>query len=75
MMLAACVVGLDRAKGPFREAMVFMIGGGNYLERETLSAWASRSQPPRQVPILHLLVILEQSRSSMRQSVQANDTV
>eukprot|EP00775_Hariotina_reticulata_P012398 gene12398-12533_t len=41
--------GLDRAKGPFREAMVFMIGGGNYLERETLSAWASRSQPPRQV--------------------------
>jgi hypothetical protein len=26
-----------------------MIGGGNYLERETLAAWASRSQPPRQV--------------------------
>eukprot|EP00879_Flechtneria_rotunda_P018857 GHRR01019794.1.p1 GENE.GHRR01019794.1~~GHRR01019794.1.p1 ORF type:complete len:638 (+),score=249.45 GHRR01019794.1:780-2693(+) len=41
--------GLDRAKGPFREAIVFMIGGGNYLERETLTAWASRSQPPRQV--------------------------
>lgn len=32
-----------------REALVFMIGGGNYLERETLAAWASRSQPPRQV--------------------------
>ncbi|KAF8065561.1 SLY1 [Scenedesmus sp. PABB004] len=41
--------GLDRAKGPFREALVFMIGGGNYLERENLAAWASRSQPPRQV--------------------------
>lgn len=41
--------GADRAKGPFREALVFMIGGGNYLERETLAAWASRSQPPRQV--------------------------
>jgi hypothetical protein len=26
-----------------------MIGGGNYLERETLAAWASRSTPPRQV--------------------------
>jgi hypothetical protein len=26
-----------------------MIGGGNYLEREALAAWASRSQPPRQV--------------------------
>ncbi|WIA16431.1 hypothetical protein OEZ85_013119 [Tetradesmus obliquus] len=41
--------GLDRAKGPFREALVFMIGGGNYLERESLAAWASRSTPPRQV--------------------------
>lgn len=24
----------DQAKGPFREALVFVIGGGNYLERE-----------------------------------------
>jgi hypothetical protein len=46
---AAAASGLDRAKGPFREALVFMIGGGNYLERETLAAWASRSTPPRQV--------------------------
>lgn len=47
--LPAGRTGVDRAKGPFREALVFMIGGGNYLERETLAAWASRSQPPRQV--------------------------
>ena len=32
---------LERAKGPFREALVFMIGGGNYLEREQLAAWAA----------------------------------
>jgi len=32
-----------------RESIVFMIGGGNYLERETLAAWATRSTPPRQV--------------------------
>ena len=41
--------GLDRAKGPFREALTFMIGGGNYLEREALVAWASRATPQRQV--------------------------
>ncbi|GBF90033.1 hypothetical protein Rsub_02741 [Raphidocelis subcapitata] len=35
--------GLDRAKGPFREVIAFMIGGGNYLEREQLAAWAARS--------------------------------
>jgi sec1 family domain-containing protein 1 len=35
--------GLERAKGPFREAIVFMIGGGNYLEREQLAAWAAGS--------------------------------
>jgi hypothetical protein len=28
---------------------VVLSGGGNYLERETLAAWASRSTPPRQV--------------------------
>lgn len=41
--------GPERAKGPFREAIVFMIGGGNYLEREVLSSWAARSQPARQI--------------------------
>jgi hypothetical protein len=24
-------------------------GGGNYLERETIQAWASRAQPARQI--------------------------
>lgn len=41
--------GPERAKGPFREAIVFMIGGGNYLEREVLASWAGRSQPSRSV--------------------------
>ncbi|PNH04798.1 SEC1 family transport protein SLY1 [Tetrabaena socialis] len=40
---------LERAKGPFRESIVFMIGGGNYYERETLLTWAGRCTPPRQV--------------------------
>lgn len=42
-------VGLDRAKGPFKDAVVFMIGGGNYLEREALTSWGARVQPPRSV--------------------------
>jgi hypothetical protein len=39
----------ERAKGPFREGLVFMIGGGNYYEREMLATWASRCTPPRAV--------------------------
>jgi hypothetical protein len=35
--------GPERAKGPFRDGLVFVIGGGNYLEREALAAWASRT--------------------------------
>lgn len=35
----------QRPAGPFKEALVFMVGGGNYLEYESLSCWASRSQP------------------------------
>lgn len=35
----------QRPAGPFKEAIVFMIGGGNYLEYESLSCWASRAQP------------------------------
>ena len=31
-----------RQTGPFREAIVFMIGGGNYLEYESLVTWAAR---------------------------------
>eukprot|EP01025_Chloroclados_australasicus_P065288 TRINITY_DN8904_c0_g1_i2.p1 TRINITY_DN8904_c0_g1~~TRINITY_DN8904_c0_g1_i2.p1 ORF type:complete len:501 (-),score=62.95 TRINITY_DN8904_c0_g1_i2:656-2158(-) len=33
----------------FREAIVFVIGGGNYLERESLQTWAAKSQPQRHV--------------------------
>lgn len=39
----------DRAKQPFKEAIVFMIGGGNYQEREALKAWAAKSTPPKNV--------------------------
>ncbi|KAI3426451.1 hypothetical protein D9Q98_008818 [Chlorella vulgaris] len=35
----------QRPPGPFKEALVFMVGGGNYLEAESLSCWASRAQP------------------------------
>lgn len=37
------------AAGPFREAIVFVVGGGNYLEAESLAAWAARSQPPKSI--------------------------
>jgi len=33
------------AKGPFKEAIVFMIGGGNYLEYGGLQEFAQRQQP------------------------------
>ena len=39
----------NRAAGPHREAVVFMIGGGNYLEAESLATWASRAQPQKTV--------------------------
>ena len=32
-----------------REAIVFMIGGGNYLERERLAQWAAQCSPRRRV--------------------------
>jgi hypothetical protein len=35
--------------GPCKEAIVFMVGGGNYLEAESLAAWAGRAQPPKNV--------------------------
>ena len=35
----------QRPTGPFKEAIVFMIGGGNYLEWESLVCWAQRAQP------------------------------
>ncbi len=39
----------SKAAGPFKEAVVFMIGGGNYLEYESLSLYASKSQPPKNI--------------------------
>ena len=38
-----------RVAGPSREAIVFMIGGGNYLEYESLVTWASRAQPAKSI--------------------------
>lgn len=32
-----------------REALVFMIGGGNYLERERIAQWAAQATPKRTV--------------------------
>ncbi|GJN20421.1 hypothetical protein PR202_gb07797 [Eleusine coracana subsp. coracana] len=36
-------------KGPFREAIVFMIGGGNYIEYRSLMELEHRSQPSKHV--------------------------
>ncbi|CAL5056651.1 unnamed protein product [Urochloa decumbens] len=36
-------------KGPYREAIVFMIGGGNYIEYRSLMELAERSQPSKHV--------------------------
>uniref|UniRef100_A0A0E0D3R9 SEC1 family transport protein SLY1 n=1 Tax=Oryza meridionalis TaxID=40149 RepID=A0A0E0D3R9_9ORYZ len=36
-------------RGPFREAIVFMIGGGNYIEYRSLTELAQRSQTTKQV--------------------------
>ena len=35
--------------GPFKEAVVFVVGGGNYLEAESLAGWAARAQPPKSI--------------------------
>ncbi|KAF5188946.1 Sec1 family transport protein sly1 [Thalictrum thalictroides] len=36
-------------KGPFKEAIVFMIGGGNYVEYEGLQELAQRQQPVKHI--------------------------
>ena len=36
-------------KGPFKEAIVFMIGGGNYVEYGSLQELAQRQQPVKHV--------------------------
>lgn len=39
----------NHLKGPFKEAIVFMIGGGNYVEYGSLQELAHRQQPVRHV--------------------------
>lgn len=41
--------GVDAGQASSREAIVFMIGGGNYLERERLAQWAAQCVPKRRV--------------------------
>ncbi|KAK6129432.1 hypothetical protein DH2020_036821 [Rehmannia glutinosa] len=36
-------------KGPFKEAIVFMVGGGNYVEYGSLQELVHRQQPPKHV--------------------------
>ncbi|KAK8951371.1 SEC1 family transport protein SLY1 [Platanthera zijinensis] len=36
-------------KGPFKEGIVFMIGGGNYIEYKSLTELAQRSQPTKHI--------------------------
>ncbi|EER05570.1 STXBP/UNC-18/SEC1 syntaxin involved in golgi transport, putative [Perkinsus marinus ATCC 50983] len=35
---------IPRVRGSFHQAIVFMVGGGNYIEQHTLSEWASSSR-------------------------------
>ncbi|XP_010935252.1 SEC1 family transport protein SLY1 [Elaeis guineensis] len=39
----------SQLRGPFKEAIVFMIGGGNYVEYRSLMELAQRSQPVKHV--------------------------
>ncbi|KAL0907948.1 hypothetical protein M5K25_022407 [Dendrobium thyrsiflorum] len=38
-----------QVKGPFKEGIVFMIGGGNYVEYRSLMELAQRSQPTKHI--------------------------
>ena len=38
-----------RQREPFGEAMVFMVGGGSYLEARQLAGFAASCEPPRAV--------------------------
>ncbi|KAG0484297.1 hypothetical protein HPP92_008212 [Vanilla planifolia] len=38
-----------QSKGPFKEGIVFMIGGGNYMEYRSLMELAHRSQPTKHI--------------------------
>ncbi|KAL6217943.1 hypothetical protein ACLB2K_011160 [Fragaria x ananassa] len=41
--------GSNHLKGPFKEAIVFMVGGGNYVEYGSLQELVQRQQPVRHV--------------------------
>lgn len=41
--------GSNLSKGPFKEAIVFMIGGGNYVEYEGLQELAQHQQPAKHI--------------------------
>ncbi|PRQ20181.1 putative sec1-like protein [Rosa chinensis] len=41
--------GSSHLKGPFKEAIVFMVGGGNYVEYGSLQELVQRQQPTRHV--------------------------
>ncbi|KAG6557209.1 hypothetical protein Mapa_001136 [Marchantia paleacea] len=40
---------MGHSKGPFKEAIVFMIGGGNYYEYSSLQEFAQRQQPAKNI--------------------------
>lgn len=42
-------MGSSHLKGPFKEAIVFMIGGGNYMEYGSLQELAERQQPTKHI--------------------------
>lgn len=42
-------VSADHVAGPFRDVVVFMIGGGNYLEYLSLQAFANQSSPKKNI--------------------------
>ena len=54
----------QRPKIPFKEALVFVIGGGNYLEYQNVEDWANVCCPPPYLvarvcyagPTMHLLI-------------------
>ncbi|PRQ25157.1 putative sec1-like protein [Rosa chinensis] len=41
--------GSNHLKGPFKEAIVLMVGGGNYVEYGSLQELVQRQQPTRHV--------------------------
>lgn len=41
--------GVSLSKGPYKEAIVFMIGGGNYIEYGSIQEFAQRQQPAKKI--------------------------